>query len=119
MGLDANLLGTTVTFSAISVFIVNFLKGRKWFPLLSNNTKWANRIVAILLSGLSAVGIHAAWSSGGTLTITGLTLTGILAAGWLWIKSFALQEWIYQSTKQNSAASAPAESPGPPVHELK
>lgn len=91
-------LGGTITASAVSVFLINLLKNAKWFPWIDKESKAGARMFALLLAAASAAGIHAAYA-GGTLTITGLTLTGILAGGWLWLKSFALQEWIYQSSK--------------------
>lgn len=111
---DASVLGTQFTASAVSVFVINWLKGQKWLPFVNANSKWLNRTIALATSGASAMGIHWAWSAG-TLTVTGLSLTAILAGVWMWLKSFALQEWIYQSSKQNSAASnpPPAAAPAP------
>jgi|SRR5690348_1004335 len=91
-------LGGTITASAVAVFLINLLKNAKWFPWLDKESKVVARIFALLLSAAGAVGIHATYT-GHTLSISGLTLTGILAGGFLWLKSFAFQEWIYQSSK--------------------
>lgn len=104
------MLGGTITASAVSVFLINALKNARWFPLLQKESVAAGRIFGILFAAASALGIHAAFT-GGTLTITGLTLTGVLGAGWLWLKSFALQEWIYQSSRVKTL-KLPAESSG-------
>jgi len=104
------VLGGTITASAVSVFIINLFKNAKWFPWLSAQSKVAARLWALALSAAAAAGIDVTFLHG-TLTITGLTLTGILTAGWMWLKSFAVQEWIYQSTKQakpNGNGAAPA-----------
>lgn len=104
------LLGTTLTASAVSVFIINTLKNAKWFPLLKPEWEKAQRVWALMFAALAAAGIDVKFLHG-TLTISGLTLTGILAALWMWLKSFAIQEWIYQSTKvQQKADQPPANS---------
>ncbi|HXU18962.1 MAG TPA: hypothetical protein VN788_00105 [Verrucomicrobiae bacterium] len=107
-------LGSTITLSAVVVFVINFFKSRSWFPWLTAESKVANRFVAVALSGASALGIHFLYDNG-TLTITGLSLAGVGLAGWMWLKSFALQEWIYQSSSMSNKAAAAAQQGTPPA----
>src|SRR5277367_3179385 len=90
--------GTQITAGAVSVFIIQKLKGWSALPWISHWTPMVNRAVAIISAFLTAVGIHIAYSSvDHTLVISGLTLTLGLGMVWVWIKQFALQEYVYQS----------------------
>ena len=89
----------TITASAMSVYIIQRLKNAKWFKLLTPNTKYLNIAASLFAAAIAATGIHYTFDSqAGTLTITGLTLAGILTAVWTWAKSFVLNEIIYQGT---------------------
>ena len=93
----------TVTGAGIAVFIIEFLKKRlPWLP------GTASRVASALIAAGLAVGIHVTFA-GGTLTITGLTLTGIIIGVWIWIKQFTAQEITYQILK--GAKSNPAAPP--------
>jgi len=110
-----------LTASAVSVWIIQKLKSSAWFRLLTPSTTTLNRLASIVAAALTATGIHVAYSAG-TLTITGLTATGIAAAFIAWFKSFVMNELIYQGvanraspvpvlTAKNAAAScSPADS---------
>lgn len=99
----------TLTASAISVYIIQKLKSANWFKLLGPNTKYMNIAASLFTAAISATGINFAFNeSAGTLTITGLTLTGILTALWTWGKSFVLNEMIYQGTIGGPQKSANA-----------
>jgi hypothetical protein len=99
----------TLTASAISVYVIQILKNWKWFKLLTSNTKYMNIAASLFAAAISATGIGYTFNeTSGTLTITGLTLAGILAALWTWGKSFVLNELIYQSTISAPTKSANA-----------
>lgn len=71
---DASVLGTQLTMSAVIVFILQVLKKASWFPWLSDQTQRLNTIVAVVLSGLAALGIHSSFDPAShVLTITGLS----------------------------------------------
>lgn len=117
-------LGTQITASAMAVAIIQRLKSWKAIPWISHVTPVVNRAVAIVASFLTAVGVHVAYSSvEHTVVISGLTLTGILGMAWVWIKQFALQEYVYQSsanrTKVVPAAGAALEVAPPQVVTVK
>lgn len=90
-------LSSTVTLSAVIVFVLQLAKNNKYIPL-HTGTDRANRIIAIALSGIAALGIHHTYdATAGVLTISGLTLDSILHGGFEWLRSFAVQEWMYRS----------------------
>lgn len=108
---------TGVTFSAISVAAIQWLKKSSWFPWLSDeSSKFALRISSVILALASAVGVHYVFNSEtGTLTVTGLTVAAILPAGWAWLKQFVLNELIFQSGVKapgNAAVAAQATPAG-------
>lgn len=89
---DASVLGTQLTMSAVIVFILQVLKKASWFPWLSDQTQRLNTIVAVVLSGLAALGIHSSFDPAShVLTITGLSPAGIAHAAIDWIRSYAMQ----------------------------
>jgi hypothetical protein len=78
-------VGTQVAVAAIISFLVGKLKQSSWFPWLTAETSKLNRLVAVLLSGVAAVGIHYQWDAADhSLLITGLSLTTILGMLWHW-----------------------------------
>lgn len=90
-----------LTMSSVVVMLIQWVKGTKLFPFVNENTASLNRVIGWLAAGGAAIGLHLAFdSTSGTLTITGLTLTTMLHAGWDWIKSVAVQELIYQGVLQ-------------------
>ena len=92
--------------SAVIVFIMQWLKGRSWFPWLTEKTDTLNRWLAVGLSGLAALGIHMTFDqAAGTLTITGINAAAILAAAWVWLKSYAVQETMYRVVKAKTVVA--------------
>lgn len=117
-----NPLATQVTVSAIVVAFIQWLKSRDWFPWIQNEAATANRIAAVLLAALTAIGIHMTWSHGDVpgsymISVTGLTLVGIGMGLYAIIKSFVFQELIYRTTVKNgSPPAAPAmQNPAQPA----
>jgi hypothetical protein len=100
--------GTQITAGAVSVFIIQRMKSWSALPWITHWTPMVNRAVAIVSAFLTAVGIHIAYSSvDHTLVISGLTLTGVLGMLWVWIKQFALQEYVYQSAANRTKVDLP------------
>jgi hypothetical protein len=101
--------GTQITAGAVAVFIIQKLKSWEALPWISHYTPIMNRAVAIVSSFLTAIGVHLAYSSvDHTLVISGLSLAGILGMMWVWIKQFALQEYVYQSAANRTKVDLPA-----------
>jgi len=89
-------MSTQLTVSAVVVAAMQWFKNSKYFPWLTTETAKLNRAVAVILAGAAAVGVHTQFS-GGTLTITGLSVMGILGLAWEWLKSFVYQQLIFQT----------------------
>lgn len=95
--MNGELMGAQVTASAVIVYLIQLLKGAKWFPWLDDGAKKVNRFIAIVLAGVGAVGIHTQFDSeAGILTITGLTVAGIVHGAGEWIRAVVFQELIYR-----------------------
>lgn len=95
--------------------IIEYAKNAKWFPLLTAKTASLNRFVGVLGSGVAAFGVHAAFNhTAGVLTITGLTVAGIMAGGKEWLRTFLIQEIGYQNLirgKMGMASNGGGETP--------
>jgi hypothetical protein len=101
--------GTQLTSGAVTVFIIQLMKRWSALPWITHWTPKVNRAVAIIGSFCTAVGVHFAYSAvEHTVVISGLTLTGILGMAWVWIKQFALQEYVYQSAANRTKVDLPA-----------
>jgi hypothetical protein len=94
-----DILSSQVTAAAVVSFLIAFLKKQSWFPWLTTETDKLNRVVAIVLSGLASVGIHASFNhAAGQLVITGLTLTSVAQGLWHWGTQFALTHGWFKAT---------------------
>ena len=90
-----------VTTSAVIAYFLEWLKGTRLFPWLSMETAKLNRVVAVILSGIGALGVHANFDqTSGVLTITGLTVVTILHGLWDWAQAFVTQQVIYDGVVQ-------------------
>lgn len=96
-----------ITSSAVVILLLNKLKSSSWFPSITQKSDQINRVLAVLLAGLGAIGVHTSFDhAAGILTITGLTTTGILTGLWHWVTSYATQELAYQATKKAGSDAA-------------
>jgi hypothetical protein len=107
----ASVAVDNVTASALVVALINWAKIK--FPMLVANGARLSRWASVVGAAIAAVGVNMVWQHGANpgewqITVTGLTLAGVLTAGWAWVKHFAMQEIIYQGTKKNGAAPVPA-----------
>jgi hypothetical protein len=94
---------TQLTASAMVVWILQQLKKAKTIPWVSVETDKLNRWLAVLGAALASIGIHYTFDhTAGVLTITGLTLTGILTGTWHWFQSYVVQEALYRATVYKS-----------------
>lgn len=93
-----------LTVSAVIVFGLQILKKSEWFPWITHQTDKTNRLLAVGLAGLAAIGIHFSFDTvAGVLTISGLKLGTILNGGWAWLQSFATQEFVYRASAKKVA----------------
>ena len=90
---------THITAAGVSVALINYLKGSKYFPWITQEKTKVLRAVAVLTSAIGAIGIHYTWNAAArTLTFDLPTLAGAWAFGVVWVKSFITQELVYQTT---------------------
>jgi hypothetical protein len=108
-----------IPISLLLIFVQNWLKQQKWFPVIGYDTAKANHLFSILTTGLATLGVHFAYSSvDHSLTITGLSLAAIGTAAWHWLQQYALTKGLYTGLQnqlnptaaQQPTAVAPVES---------
>lgn len=101
--MDANVLGTQITFAGITVALIQWLKRSKYVPWFTKEKVYLMRGVSAVVSFLAALGIHYVWNATGhSLLITGLDLMSILTAAWIALKQFVLTEGFWQTVKPAS-----------------
>lgn len=101
--MQGNDISTQLVASSIAVWVIQIIKKSKYFPWITAQTGRLNRVVAVVVSGLTAVGIHVTFDhSSGVLTISGLTAAGIVVGFGTWLKSFVMQELVYQGVTTKS-----------------
>lgn len=98
-------VGWSVVFAWGAAKFIQFLKWTRWFPWLSAQTETANRVFAMVMALLVAVGIHFKFDpEAGTLLIDGLTYAGITTGIQEYLKQWMLQEVAYQKLiKENNS----------------
>ena len=89
---------STITSSAVAVYIIQQLKTVSWWPALSKHFQGAARQWSALLAAFSTVGLQWQWTGAThTLIISNLTLGVILLGLWHWLAHFSTQEIIYRA----------------------
>ncbi|MGC2234270.1 MAG: hypothetical protein WBA09_22405 [Candidatus Acidiferrum sp.] len=100
---DANVLLTTFTVSGITVAAINWLKRSEYFPWITKEKTTLLRGMSIVVAAASGVGIQHVWNSADhSLIISGLTGANMVAFLWAIIKTFTMNETIFQATKPAS-----------------
>ena len=116
---DANLVLTQFTTSALIVAAINWLKASKYFPWITKEKTALLRMMSIAAATATSVGIGHVWNSADhSLLITGITWAAVFAFFWALIKSFVMNETIFQATKPTSdpaVVQAVAPEAAPPV----
>lgn len=93
------VLSSQVTAAAVVSFLIAFLKKQAWFPLLTSETEKLNRLAAVVLSGLAALGISVSFNhEAGQLIVSGLTASTIVTGLWHWLQQFALTHGWFKAT---------------------
>lgn len=111
-----NLVLTQFTMSAIIVTVINWLKASRYFPWITKEKTTLLRLLSVLGAAATSVGITWAWNPAAhSMTITGLTLTAVLMLLWTVVKSFAMNEVVFQATKKNGTNGA---VPAPPAQKV-
>lgn len=101
MGQD--LVISQVTLSTVVVVVMEWLKKASWFPWLTVQSEKVNKLIAIFLAAITAIGIHYTYdASTATLTLTGISLAALGHGLWHWLQSYAVQETVYKGAFHKS-----------------
>jgi hypothetical protein len=95
-------LGTSALVAYVVSAGLERLKAASWFPYLTIRTAGLNRLVSIILAAGSVAGIQTAYEAG-TLTVTGLTLAGIVGALVEVGRQWVVQQLIYRTAIEHKA----------------
>lgn len=102
-----SIVVTHVATAAASVAFINWLKASPYFPWITQEKANLLRILAVLTSGIGALGIHYTWDPvAHSVTFTGLSFAAIFVAVIAWAKSFFIQEVTYQATRKDNGTAA-------------
>jgi hypothetical protein len=104
---DPNLLYTVVTVQAIAVWLLQRAKAATWIPFMQKNGGKINRVIAVAVAGIGAVGIHATFYHH-ALTITGLDPATVAAAVFHWAGNLVTQQVIYHGVVKNGGGAVAA-----------
>jgi hypothetical protein len=81
-----------------SSLVMQWLKGKKWFPFLNYDTGRLNSIVAAIVAALSGAGIFFTFDRHlGILTVTGLTPANLTALLGRALAQYLLQHFAYRA----------------------
>ena len=88
---------------------VQWLKRASGLPWISAKTDTLNKIVGIVLAFFASLGIMFQFDpQAGTLLVTGLTASTILAGIWTWVQQVVLQQIIYHGAVKETPVEARA-----------
>lgn len=100
---DSSIVISHVTTAGIVVGAINWLKGSKYFPMITAEKTKLLRGLAVVGAALGAGGIQYAWHpESRALVFTIPTLGAMLGFLIAWAKSFIVQEITYQATSSNA-----------------
>lgn len=95
--METELLTSQLTAGFGVAALIQWLKGKSWFPFASADNAQLNRATSFIFALITAVGIHYSFDPDlGTLTITGLTLSNLLHTGWATLQQYAVQQVSYK-----------------------
>jgi hypothetical protein len=88
-----------LSYSVVAIWVIQKLKECKWLPWINQNSDTVNKVVAVVVSFIAAIGVQ--WTvqgglqDGGTITITYPSLATMLALAVKWLQSYAVQQGMY------------------------
>lgn len=106
---------TQLSYSAVIVWLMQQAKRADWVPFIGNNSATVNRMVALVASGIAAIGVH--WTivgslhAGQTITITIPDAVTLWSGLVHWFQSFTTTEVLYQGIA-NRTVVVPVAPPG-------
>jgi len=121
--MDPSTLGPVAIVQVVAVWVIQKLKQANWFPLLTQNSALANRIVAYAIALLAAAGITWQWNGAqGQLIINGLMWQTVIQGLWTAAAGLITNEMTYallqikeQTSSTGKAVGAPPIAEPPPI----
>ena len=99
------LLGAKATAALVIVYFLNWLKKSKWFPWVTYTSGRINHLIAVLLTAVGTIGIHASFNHDThTLVISGLYWNSIGSGLWAWCQQYVLTKVGYHALQSKMAA---------------
>lgn len=111
--MDANIIMTQFTYSAVVVWGMQRLKSASWFPLLQAGQAKLSRSVSVIAAFFGHAGISYVWdpsidaSGMRHLAIAIPTLWGAVLLMWHWLGQYVMQEMVYQAAANKQPADKP------------
>ena len=95
--METELLGSQVSFAVAISYLMEWLKTKSWCPLIAKDAQVLNRLVAILIAFVIAIGIHYEFDAvQGRLVVDGLTLGNISHGLSAWVQQYIFQQIAYK-----------------------
>ena len=99
--METELISSQLAVAYATSSLLEWLKGKSWFPLVNANTSSINRLVAIGTAFVAAIGVHLVsdWNQAEgvlVITINGLTVANIAHGLIAWIQQYAMQQGSYK-----------------------
>lgn len=92
-----NELQSQLSLALLVPYILQWLKGQKWFTLMDYQSGVTNRIISALVAGAAGFGVAFSFNSAaGALTITGLTVAGVWQGALHIAQQFLMQHAAYK-----------------------
>jgi hypothetical protein len=113
--MDPATLAPAAIVQAIAVWLIQWMKGSKLFPFMSQFTPIINRIVAFVVALASAASITWHYNAvSGTLTVMGLTEQAV----WTALAGLVTNELVYMGVQVKQQALSTGRAVGaPPIAE--
>ena len=100
--METELITSQLTAAYATSAVLQWLKGKPWFPFANANTAALNRATSMVLALIAAIGLHYTFDAeSGVLTISGLTAANILHTVWAWVQQYALTQASYKGLIKN------------------
>lgn len=94
-------LGWGLCLSILANELMKKLKRSNLVPWMTAGTGSVNAVVATVLAGAAAAGIHTEFDAAhGTLLVTGITGEALTHFAGEWLKQWTLQHFVYHATKE-------------------
>ena len=99
---DANIVSSQFAACALVVWLMEYLKLAKWFPLLDVNAKGLHTLISALGAAITASALHFAYDTEkGVFTIVGITAWNIAHLCWAVLVQFAGQTVLHDAIYKN------------------